>query len=97
MMLTGESPSPAWVCVISRWSTIASASMRAMSTCLNRTLREEFVAMHSEPLMANFFKEQLLATGIALPSLPRPDPPRHHQRQRQTFIVLFLTFWYGRR
>jgi DNA-directed RNA polymerase len=39
---------------------------------LNRTLREEFVAMHSEPLMANFFKEQLLATGIALPSLPPP-------------------------
>src|SRR5205823_6661914 len=40
----------------------------------NRTLREEFVAMHSEPIMANFFKEQLLATGVALPSPPRPGP-----------------------
>jgi DNA-directed RNA polymerase len=39
---------------------------------LNRTLREEFVGMHSEPIMANFFKEQLLATGVALPSLPPP-------------------------
>ena len=39
---------------------------------LNRTLREEFVAMHSEPIMANFFKELLLATGVALPSLPPP-------------------------
>jgi DNA-directed RNA polymerase len=39
---------------------------------LNRTVREEFVTMHSEPLMANSFKEQLLATGIALPSLPPP-------------------------
>ena len=38
---------------------------------LNRTLREEFVAMHSEPIMANFFQEQLLA-GVALPSLPPP-------------------------
>src|SRR6516164_5020205 len=33
---------------------------------LNRILREEFVRMYSEPVMVNFFKEQLLASGIAL-------------------------------
>ncbi len=40
---------------------------------LNRVLREEFVRIYSEPIMANFFKELLLANpGIALPSLPPP-------------------------
>src|ERR1035438_8651380 len=39
---------------------------------LNRVLREEFVGIYSEPVMANFFKELLKSGGVALPSLPPP-------------------------
>src|SRR5205823_436104 len=39
---------------------------------LNRVLREEFVAMYSEPVMMNFFKQQFEGTRVFLPSLPPP-------------------------
>ena len=39
---------------------------------LNRVLREEFVSMYSELVMANFFMEVLKSSLVALPSLPAP-------------------------
>ena len=39
---------------------------------LNRVLREEFVGMYSELVMANFFMEVLKSSPVALPSLPAP-------------------------
>lgn len=39
---------------------------------LNRVLREEFVGMYSELVMANFFMEVLKSSRLALPSLPQP-------------------------
>jgi DNA-directed RNA polymerase len=39
---------------------------------LNRVLREEFVGMYSELVMANFFMELLKSSPVALPSLPAP-------------------------
>src|SRR5258708_11849183 len=37
---------------------------------LNRVLREEFVGMYSELVMANFFMEVLKSSPVGLPSLP---------------------------
>jgi DNA-directed RNA polymerase, mitochondrial len=39
---------------------------------LHRVLREEFVRIHSEPVLMNFLREQLQASGMALPALPVP-------------------------
>ena len=40
---------------------------------LNRTLREEFVHIYSEPVLQNFFKEQWEAHhDVDLPALPPP-------------------------
>jgi DNA-directed RNA polymerase len=39
---------------------------------LNCVLREEFVGMYSELVMANFFMEVLRSSPVALPSLPEP-------------------------
>ena len=37
---------------------------------LHRVLREEFVRIYSEPVLVNFLREQLLASGTFLPALP---------------------------
>jgi DNA-directed RNA polymerase len=39
---------------------------------LHRVLREEFVRIYSEPVLPNFFREQLRASQMALPALPPP-------------------------
>jgi DNA-directed RNA polymerase len=39
---------------------------------LNRVLREQFVGMYSELVMANFFMEVLKSSPVGLPSLPAP-------------------------